>query len=83
MDQKYWLDSTTVQASLAQVVPFIVMLLNVFNVKMGSDEVMTVVTAISAVWSAVAVVYAVMGRFKADRPLTGQKPQTPDGQGAL
>ena len=74
MEPKYWLDSSTVQASLAQVVPFIVMILNALNVKIGGEEVMAVITAISAVWSAVAVVYAVIGRMKADKPLTTVKP---------
>ncbi|MFA6429761.1 MAG: hypothetical protein WCV84_04670 [Patescibacteria group bacterium] len=73
MEQKYWLDSSTVRASLLQMLPVMVLVLKMFGIEIGDGETQSIVEGITAIVSLVGVVYAIVGRAKADKPLTFTK----------
>ncbi len=70
MQQKYWLDSTTVRATFVQIMPIIVLIAKAFNVEIGNGEQTALIEGLAALVSLAAVVYAIYGRAKAQYQLT-------------
>lgn len=73
MENKFWLDSQTVRASLVTVIPMIALILKAFHVEIGNDEQNSIIEGLAAVAGLVGVVHVIVGRFKATKPLTFNK----------
>ena len=72
-DAKFWLDSTTVRGALVTVLPAIALILKVFEIDIGEGERENLVDGIAAVAGLIGTVYAIVGRFRASRPLSASK----------
>lgn len=73
METKWWLDSSTVRASLVAFTAAIVPALRLFGIDIGDGEVKSIVDGICGLITLMSVVWAIIGRFKADKPLTLKK----------
>jgi hypothetical protein len=72
-DTKFWLDSTTVRGALVTVLPAIALILKAFDIDIGEGEQENLVDGIAAVAGLIGTVYAIVGRFRASRPLSASK----------
>lgn len=72
-DAKFWLDSTTVRGALVTVLPAIALILKAFDIDIGEGERENLVDGIAAVAGLIGTVYAIVGRFRASRPLSASK----------
>lgn len=73
MDQKHWLDSTTVRATLLGTVPAVYAVSRAFGLDLPDGLLETIVNGLAAVLTLVSLAGAFIGRFKADKPLTFEK----------
>lgn len=74
MAAKFWLDSTTVRASLITILPAALMLLKAFHVEIGEGEANSIVDGLAALVGLVGAVVAIYGRLKATHTLTLENP---------
>lgn len=65
MEQKHWLDSTTIRAALVTYVPMVVLLLNAFGVEIGDSEQSQIIEGIMAVVGLISLGYVIYGRIRA------------------
>ena len=72
-DTKFWLDSTTVRGALVTVLPAIALILKAFDIDIGEGERENLVDGIAALAGLVGTVYAIVGRFRASKPLSASK----------
>lgn len=72
-DAKFWLDSTTVRGALVTVLPAIALILKVFDIDLGEGDRENIIDGIAAVAGLVGTVYAIVGRFRASKPLSASK----------
>ncbi len=68
-DAKFWLDSTTVRGALVTVLPAIALILKVFDIDLGEGDRENIIDGIAAIAGLVGTVYAIVGRFRASKPL--------------
>lgn len=72
-DAKFWLDSTTVRGALVTVLPAIALILKAFDVDLGEGDRENIIDGIAALVGLVGTVYAIVGRFRASKPLSASK----------
>jgi hypothetical protein len=72
-DAKFWLDSTTVRGALVTVLPAIALILKVFDIDLGEGDRENIIDGIAAIAGLVGTVYAIVGRFRASKPLSASK----------
>jgi len=72
-DQKWWLDSQTVRATLLTAVPTIVTLCALFNVHIENDQVELFVNGVAAVVGLVGIVKLIIDRFS-KKDITFKRP---------
>lgn len=72
-DAKFWLDSTTVRGALVTVLPAIALILKVFDIDLGEGDRENIIDGIAALAGLIGTVYAVVGRFRASKPLSTTK----------
>ncbi len=72
-DAKFWLDSTTVRGALVTVLPAIALILKAFDVDLGEGDRENIIDGIAALAGLVGTVYAIVGRFRASKPLSASK----------
>uniref|UniRef100_A0A6H1ZBX6 Uncharacterized protein n=1 Tax=viral metagenome TaxID=1070528 RepID=A0A6H1ZBX6_9ZZZZ len=65
MTTKYWLDSTTVKATLAQIFPVLVLLLKAFGVEVLPGEADVIMQGIAGLVAMGGAIYAIYGRSQA------------------
>lgn len=65
MDTKYWLDSTTVKATLAQIFPVLVLLLKALGIEILPGEADVIMQGIAGLVAMGGVIYAIYGRSQA------------------
>lgn len=74
---KYWLDSSTIQATLRALVPTAILIARAFGLELGEGELIKAVEAVgslvASIWVLVEFVNVIRGRFKAEQPLSGHK----------
>ncbi len=72
-DTKFWLDSTTVRGALVTVLPAIALVLKAFDIDIGEGERENIVDGIAALAGLIGAVYAIIGRFRASKPISTSK----------
>lgn len=72
-DTKFWLDSTTVRGALVTVLPAIALILKAFDIDLGEGDRENIIDGIAALAGLVGTVYAIVGRFRASKPLSASK----------
>jgi hypothetical protein len=72
-DAKFWLDSTTVRGALVTVLPAIALILKVFDIDLGEGDRENIIDGIAALAGLIGTVYAIVGRFRASKPLSATK----------
>ncbi|MFA6171966.1 MAG: hypothetical protein WCW77_00145 [Patescibacteria group bacterium] len=77
MGSKYWLDSQTIRNILLAIIPFLALVLKSFGFEFTpndqNDLIDLIVSLVAAVSGLYFLIKAMIGRFKADRPLRGYK----------
>lgn len=76
MEQKWWLNSTTVRGILVAVLPTIALVLKAFGIEFQSEQMNSITDGIVAVVGMIGTIYAIVGRVKADKPLGLKRNQT-------
>ena len=72
-DAKFWLDSTTVRGALVTVLPAIALILKAFDIDLGEGDRENIIDGIAALAGLIGTVYAIVGRFRASKPLSATK----------
>lgn len=69
MNSKYWLDSTTVKATLLGAIPAVYQVARLLGLDLPDGLLEQVVNGLAAVLALVSIVGAFVGRVKAEKPL--------------
>lgn len=72
-DAKFWLDSTTVRGALVTVLPAAALILKAFDIDLGEGDRENIIDGIAAITGLVGTVYAIVGRFRASKPISATK----------
>lgn len=73
---KWWLDSSTIRGTLLTIGPILIVLLNLFGVKVSDTEIGVFIDAVVSVIGAYGVFMAIKGRFDASRTISIERPET-------
>lgn len=76
MNQKWWLNSTTIRGALVTILPVIVLALKAFGVDIATEEQDQFIDAIASVIGLIGTIYAIIGRFEAKKEISIEKPKT-------
>lgn len=73
METKHWLESLTIQGQLVSALPALYAIGKMFGLDLPDGTLESIVNGVSAIALVVGSIITVIGRFKADKPLSLNK----------